>query len=215
LTTRRLLGGSHRRYATLGMTWVSRASRLFDGAAVWLVALAFLVLPSAFHHRLTDAPWRRPRDAEVGCHVAAKRRPATVDDLNLLWGRVCRASRLFLTHPLHSMTATRSIEKKAEPIPGLTDAGGGCVSKEKEGGRRLPHSRASMISHRTDKATVHGASRDSGTLGGLPGSLAAAPAMVERISHQEVRRASRLSVVGLPDVVVVRRRGLPLPDHVL
>jgi hypothetical protein len=173
------------------------------------------VLPSAFYHRLTDAPWRRPRDAEVGCHVAAKRRPATVNDLNLLWGRVCRASRLFLTHPLHSMTATRSIEKKAEPIPGLTDAGGGCVSKEKEGGRRLPHSRASMISHRTDKATVHGASRDSGTLGGLPGSLVAAPAMVERISHQEVRRASRLSVVGLPDVVVVRRRGLPLPDHVL
>jgi hypothetical protein len=50
------------------MTWVSRASRLFDGATVWFVALCFLVLPSAFHHRLTDAPWRRPRDAEVRCH---------------------------------------------------------------------------------------------------------------------------------------------------
>jgi hypothetical protein len=57
--------------------------------------LLFRRPPSAFHHRLTDAPPRRPRGAEVGCHVAVKRRPAMVDDLNLLWGRVCRASRLY------------------------------------------------------------------------------------------------------------------------
>jgi hypothetical protein len=38
------------------------------------VALAFLVLPSAFHHRLTDAPWRRLRHAEVRCHGDTRRR---------------------------------------------------------------------------------------------------------------------------------------------
>jgi hypothetical protein len=31
---------------------------------------AFDVVPSPLQHRLTNAPWRRPRDAEVGCHVS-------------------------------------------------------------------------------------------------------------------------------------------------
>jgi integrase len=44
-------------------------------------------MPSALHHRLTNAPWRRPRDAEVGCHVPPKRRPARVDDLKPALGK--------------------------------------------------------------------------------------------------------------------------------
>jgi hypothetical protein len=59
-------------YATLGMTWVSRASRLLDGAAGWLVALAFLVLPSAFH---IDSPMRHG-DALVTPRSDATLRPS-------------------------------------------------------------------------------------------------------------------------------------------
>jgi hypothetical protein len=70
------------------------APRVIDQREASVHAEAFSFLPSAFHNRFSDMPCQRPHAAEVRCHLAATRRPATVDAFDRLWGKVCRASRL-------------------------------------------------------------------------------------------------------------------------
>jgi hypothetical protein len=75
--------------------------------------LLLMSVPSALHHRLTNAPWRRPRDAEVGCHVSPKRRPARVDDLKPALGK----SLPGVAPVLHVIVAPRGRTDAPPPQP--------------------------------------------------------------------------------------------------
>jgi hypothetical protein len=116
--------------------------------------------------------------AFMGCGTSPMRKVHAIDSVSdVIFLRHNRNFELCTSAPpvtRHRSQDGQTFPTREKNLVGVAWApfGGAAACFQRRAANVLPHSRASMISHRTDKATVHGASRDSGTLGGLPESLA-------------------------------------------